>query len=240
MHNATPGLGISPTGSIGTTDYVFSLGPYDTICVIEPGSSTAISGANVAPAVGIPNAGKGMFGITWMTRVRDITDGTSNTMAMGEGTGGSPKWQLVNVSVTEAPDKTISSGLIGWMDPLCGLGAGPGLPNSPANIYSSSLFATTNVRMNNPFKSTGPILIQDTWLDTTLVTGLLNCGQSGTAVSITPGVGTHRVSNFRSDHTGGVNFVFADGSVHFISENIDVNTYSAISTIQGNEVSNNF
>jgi len=34
------------------------------------------------------------------------------------------------------------------------------------------------------------------------------------------------VSNgFRSKHTGGVNFVFVDGSVHFISQNIDMKTY---------------
>jgi prepilin-type N-terminal cleavage/methylation domain-containing protein/prepilin-type processing-associated H-X9-DG protein len=42
--------------------------------------------------------------------------------------------------------------------------------------------------------------------------------------------------SFRSRHAGGLNFAFADGSVHFISETIPLATYRALSTIQGNEV----
>ena len=33
---------------------------------------------------------------------------------------------------------------------------------------------------------------------------------------------------FKSNHTGGANFVFADGSVHFIEQNIDHRTYQAL------------
>ena len=33
--------------------------------------------------------------------------------------------------------------------------------------------------------------------------------------------GEHDVRGFSSNHTGGCHFVFCDGSVHFISENID-------------------
>src|SRR5579871_5693840 len=168
-------------GIIGTTDYVLSYGPYDTMCAIQPGGSIAINGVNVSPAAGIPNTGKGMFGLTYMVRVRDITDGTSNTIAMGEGTGGSPKWKLNLVSALEAPDKATSSGLSGWMDPLCGNAGNTGVPLSPTGLYSSAIFATTNVRMNNPFNTTGPTLIQDTWLDSSALTGVLNCGQSGPA-----------------------------------------------------------
>ncbi|MEZ5941220.1 MAG: DUF1559 domain-containing protein [Planctomycetaceae bacterium] len=42
--------------------------------------------------------------------------------------------------------------------------------------------------------------------------------------------------SFRSEHTGGLHFAFADGSVHFISESIDLKVYRALATIQGNEV----
>ena len=48
--------------------------------------------------------------------------------------------------------------------------------------------------------------------------------------------GPHWVSNFRSRHPGGVNFVFCDGSVQFLNDSIDMNTYRALSTIQGGEV----
>jgi prepilin-type processing-associated H-X9-DG protein len=40
---------------------------------------------------------------------------------------------------------------------------------------------------------------------------------------------------FRSRHPGGLQFAYADGSVHFIREAIDLPTYRALSTIQGGE-----
>ena len=39
-----------------------------------------------------------------------------------------------------------------------------------------------------------------------------------------------------SFHTGGVNCVFADGSVHFISDTIDLRIFRALATIAGGEV----
>jgi prepilin-type N-terminal cleavage/methylation domain-containing protein/prepilin-type processing-associated H-X9-DG protein len=40
----------------------------------------------------------------------------------------------------------------------------------------------------------------------------------------------------RSNHTGGVQFAFVDGSVHFISQTIALTTYRALATIDGGEV----
>jgi prepilin-type N-terminal cleavage/methylation domain-containing protein/prepilin-type processing-associated H-X9-DG protein len=40
---------------------------------------------------------------------------------------------------------------------------------------------------------------------------------------------------FRSRHPGGLQFAYADASVHFISQSIDLDTYRAMSTIQGGE-----
>jgi prepilin-type processing-associated H-X9-DG protein len=48
--------------------------------------------------------------------------------------------------------------------------------------------------------------------------------------------GPHRVPNFRSYHSGGASFLFFDGTVGFLSENIDMGVYRAVSTIQGGEV----
>lgn len=42
---------------------------------------------------------------------------------------------------------------------------------------------------------------------------------------------------FGSDHTGGANFNYADGSVHFIGDDIDFTVYQDLSTKDGGEVS---
>jgi prepilin-type N-terminal cleavage/methylation domain-containing protein len=43
------------------------------------------------------------------------------------------------------------------------------------------------------------------------------------------------MSNFRSDHPSGCLFLLCDGSVQFMNENINMSTYTALSTIQGGE-----
>jgi prepilin-type N-terminal cleavage/methylation domain-containing protein/prepilin-type processing-associated H-X9-DG protein len=42
--------------------------------------------------------------------------------------------------------------------------------------------------------------------------------------------------SFRSRHPGGLQFAYADGSVHFISDSIALQTYHALATIKGGEV----
>jgi prepilin-type processing-associated H-X9-DG protein len=44
--------------------------------------------------------------------------------------------------------------------------------------------------------------------------------------------------NFRSDHVSGCNFLYADGSVQFLRESIDLLVYQQLSTIMGNEIAN--
>jgi prepilin-type processing-associated H-X9-DG protein len=43
---------------------------------------------------------------------------------------------------------------------------------------------------------------------------------------------------YRSEHTGGVNFAFADGTVRFQSENMSSVLYQALSTRAGGEIAN--
>jgi len=44
------------------------------------------------------------------------------------------------------------------------------------------------------------------------------------------------VYSFRSNHTNGLQFAMADGSVSFVSQSIDINVYRALSTYKGGEV----
>jgi prepilin-type N-terminal cleavage/methylation domain-containing protein/prepilin-type processing-associated H-X9-DG protein len=126
-----------------------------------------------------------MFGENSTTRYADITDGASNTLAMGEQT-----LDLYN-GVTSA------WAYVGWamigIDPV------------------------------------------GTWNTTYPLQGL-NIWQYGS--SPTTAVYGRRATwyNAASMHAGGVNFVFADGSVHFISESIDVPTLTYLSRMADGQV----
>jgi prepilin-type N-terminal cleavage/methylation domain-containing protein/prepilin-type processing-associated H-X9-DG protein len=60
-------------------------------------------------------------------------------------------------------------------------------------------------------------------------------GSNGLRVAYTDWGNYH---GFKSNHSGGVQFVFADGSVHFISDSIALGTYRALATHTGGEVVN--
>ncbi len=59
----------------------------------------------------------------------------------------------------------------------------------------------------------------------------------GTGITYNDG-GTLRNGAFMSRHTGGANFALADGSVRFVTQNIDIVQYRGLSTIRGGEVVN--
>ncbi len=56
----------------------------------------------------------------------------------------------------------------------------------------------------------------------------------------TPNHPDHHFDDFSSPNTGGAQFCLGDGSVRFISENIDVGVYQSLATIQGGEVVGEF
>ncbi|QDV50307.1 DUF1559 domain-containing protein [Gimesia fumaroli] len=59
-------------------------------------------------------------------------------------------------------------------------------------------------------------------------------GSTGTRLNLHDGTTTYGV--FRSQHPGGAHFAMVDGSVHFISENINSDLYKSLSTRAGGEV----
>jgi len=207
--------------TVSTTDYLLSNGPNDSVCLIMPGTSNCIFAAaqatvNALGLKGYPLTQVGMFNSFKGNRIKDITDGTSNTIMLGEGASGG-KWSIQHLNVGPTADPFLNGGSQCWL-----IGD---LPNKSAGFFSSSIFGTTNVKMNlNP--------IVDSWYDNTNPLNLLNC------LGNQPNIA--RIGNFRSDHSGTCQFCYVDGSVRAINDSIDMTVYRAISTIMGKEVTGDY
>jgi prepilin-type N-terminal cleavage/methylation domain-containing protein/prepilin-type processing-associated H-X9-DG protein len=199
-----------PVGStFGKSSYAHSIGCNDALCF--------------SPGLGAPpvTSHSGMFAFHSRTRFADITDGSSNTFAIGEAASGFKICTGIGCTtpLPPAPGEERTSAH-SW---LLGGHSQPGW--QAAGFYYTGNKCSTVERLNkNP--------VTDSLHD---VTGTKTFDCRGSFAG-----GPHWASNFRSFHTGGGNFLYADGSVRFLSENIDMQTYRALSTIQGGEVVGEF
>lgn len=207
-------LGLPIGGWFGRTDYALCKGANDAFCRCPEK---------------IPDSERGMFDYNLRTRQKHLLDGTSRTMAIGEAAGG-PHWALCQNPGCTAPDlpepfPRLSDGPYTARQPWIG-GGNVGSVFNAYHYASGGHFACTLEPLNK-----WPVthfLFDDS-------AGVDDC--RGTASN--PG-NTHRVPNFRSDHPEGGNFLFADGSVHFLAEDINLNVYRAMSTVAGREVAGAF
>ena len=138
------------------------------------GHSRGVGPFRVAPAADNYTACfTGPFGFDSKTRIGDVTDGTSNTVAVGERA-----YRIKNINFTAAI----------W--PGCGVGN------------------------------------RDNCVDQVMVTlrGGINAGLTN----------SDRIETFSSEHVGGAFALFLDGSVRFISENIDFRTATTATELNVN------
>ena len=157
----------------------------------------------------------GMFAINLRTKFRDLTDGTSNTLCVGEGTMGG-HWRVANGTAPTTPLPN-------------GFGAGNGMvqqgwivaqPN-PMNIKGVAGTATAGNYGTTFWPLNQNPVVETSYDDTDLA----NCNSANDFTS-----------NFRSPHEGGGQFLLGDGSGRFISENINRALYNALGTRAGGEV----
>lgn len=124
------------------------------------------------------------WGFPFSIRIRDVTDGTSNTFAMGEAIGNYSQWNWW------------------WLH--------------------NATTATCSIPLNAQ-------------------------AQCGAAAGLSMDAGLRACIgdwpdnySFMSQHVGGANFAMVDGSVTFISQNIDYNTYRNLATISNGEVNTTY
>ena len=183
--DTNPILALYPIGTqIAATHYLLNKGADKEWCFSPNGITT------------------GMFGINMRCSFRDITDGSSNTLCVGEGATGNP-WKVAAGTAPTVAVTTNGRVQQGWIapqpNPLAAKALGSG-------TTTGGNWGTTFYKLNqNP-------IIETVYDDAALG----NCNTSTADFT----------SNFRSSHTGGGQFLLSDGSSRFISENIDATLYN--------------
>lgn len=198
------------------TSYVFCKGVFDGWCI--------------RPAI-VREDERGMFdvsmaqftslitGTDFACRPSMIKDGLSNSYAVGEGASG-PHWPLC-IGVPCVPTGSASADNF-WAVPPKVRGA--------AALTIGSVFGSTILPLNRR-----PVAHTEIVVQTSALLDFLKCQSSIDWKGDARPTGNGQTSNFRSDHSGGGQFLFADGSVHFVTETIDTSIYRASSTIAGSE-----
>ena len=189
---------------------------------------------------------RGIFDINWAVPIRKITDGTSHTIAMGEGADGSA-WTITDL-VSNPTNRDIATTRTNngipyrpWAAWICGQVAFTSVANASVALYETGSYACTLEPMNkNPVTQSFSKNTETNGADANRIglfpaDGLLPQGGGGVQIEPTP-QGEYSCANFRSDHSGGANFLFADGSVHFLTDDIDMLTYQRLSTMKGDDV----
>jgi prepilin-type N-terminal cleavage/methylation domain-containing protein/prepilin-type processing-associated H-X9-DG protein len=191
---------------VGSSDYAFC-----------KGANGHVTGFTPLPLRGVFNVGytgKGKPGI----RLAQVTDGASNTFAIGDAAAGTPSYLVRDL---QRPS-----------EPVVGLEGGPVVIDqswSAAAVayswqpYFGSLMATTA-------QASRPDDPGDEPMNRRPATPTI-------ASPHKPGQAHHdsRVSGFRGMHPGGCNFLYCDGSVSFVSERIRPEVYRARGTYAGGE-----
>ena len=177
-------------------------------------------------------------GLVWTNskvKFAHITDGMSNTAAFAESVMGLPQ-QTVSAP-TNRKDRRRS-----YINVAC-VWYSSAVPPSPAGLangfqppHDPAQFEAAAVAISRGWagqRGAGWIHGREYWT---------NYHHYHTPNSEVPDMGTcgNGIFGARSEHTGGVNVVMCDGSVRFVGDSIDLNTWRALGTRSGGEVIGEF
>ncbi|NMC20296.1 MAG: DUF1559 domain-containing protein [Thermogutta sp.] len=190
-----PARGMKQPGDIGFTSYCFSVGDW------TPWASDTAS--------------RGPFTYQITYNFASITDGLSNTVAMGERCIGRSKSQMIKGGIVLSASDAVPSDPTKNQPIACMTRVGTNgmyIAGQSYADWSGTRWvdgATGFTVINTILPPNGPTCCEGTW------------------------DGNRLLSPPTSYHPGGVNTLMCDGSVHFISETIDTGNLSAGSVMSG-------
>jgi prepilin-type N-terminal cleavage/methylation domain-containing protein/prepilin-type processing-associated H-X9-DG protein len=203
------GVGLPPVAA--GCDYVFSKGANGAVnrdCTLTP--------SEVRGVFSIHSSWDDKSGL----RLTDIQDGTSNTFALGDGAAGTPIYLVRDLNTPDQPVRDLSGQTVVLEQSWSAAGVG----DTSHPYYGSVLGVTAQYGL--------PPDPRDEPMNRRPATPTLYGGDPlGDNSS-----GKDYVGGFRSLHPGGCNFVFCDGSVHFVAQTVQPAVYRALSTYAGGEV----
>jgi len=226
-----------------TNTTVINNRPNNYLCPSDPYNSVFPLAANYVQSIGPQmrddanpgsGVGLGMFAKHVAWGVRDALDGSSNTMLMSERIIGDNSGPIRNGA-------ELYTGL-SWPD---GLGSGYGAGISQTVPYAAT--APNNFLQTYQSQCDARRAAQTSEFNTSMQFWTCNRSHYGTTFSMmqTPN-STHADCNFyqggggmitaRSRHSGGVNALIADGSVRFMKDSINQNTWWALGSKASGEV----
>jgi prepilin-type processing-associated H-X9-DG protein len=175
-----------------------------------------------------PPEGRGVFDVNTHTQLTAITDGTSNTFAIGEGAGNNPRFGIRRYYTDTSAAGDLFPGQSSLIDQSWSSG-----PTATQALHSIGLLQGACLGVTAERGGFSPPFDEpmNNWLALPALDFNHGCSNSGTA----PGT-YDTISGFRSVHPGGCNFLFCDGSIRFVAETVSPDTYRALSTIAGAEI----